>query len=139
VSEHFAPIHFGKVKIQQDKVGARGIGVHSLAPEKSHCLDAVRGHMQMDRQIGIAKGFLGQAYITGTVFDQENLYGRAAFSDCIHDFLPSRSKTSISAESPQGCASQSKCASPGLVSIRRTISLDFPVINSSFAAAILLL
>jgi len=38
-------------------------------PQKSHSLQAVRSHVQMDDHIGLAEYFLRQPDITGTVFD----------------------------------------------------------------------
>jgi hypothetical protein len=71
-SQSLAAIHSRHIQIQQGKIGARGIGKNSLMPEKRHGLDAVGGHIQMDGNIGRVKGFLGQPYISGAVFDQED-------------------------------------------------------------------
>src|SRR5229473_4902463 len=66
--------------------------VGPLMPEKGHGLHAVGGHVQMDRTIGIAEGFLRQPDITGTVFDQENLNGHTCSSDgCYNSFSLSAS------------------------------------------------
>ena len=73
VSQDLAAVHFGEVQIQQDKIGARGIGLGPLATQKGHGLDAVERNMQMDRRAGFAKGFLRQPDVARTVFDQENL------------------------------------------------------------------
>jgi len=55
--------------------------------QESHRLHAVDDHVQLDGRVGFAKGFLRQPDIAGTVFDQENLYGHADFSDKTHDLL----------------------------------------------------
>ena len=72
-NENLPPIHFRKIKIQQNKIRARGIGVGALAPQELHRLDAVHGYVQADEYIRIAENFLCQPDIARTVFNQENL------------------------------------------------------------------
>jgi hypothetical protein len=61
------------------------MSVNTLLPQKSHSLDSVRSHVQMDFLIGFAKSFLRQPDITGTVFDKKNFYGHTISSDELHD------------------------------------------------------
>ena len=77
LSQDLAAIHLGEVQIQQDQVRARGVDVSSLVPQEGHGLHSVGSHVQVDGHVGIAEGFLRQPDIAGTVFDQENLHGRA--------------------------------------------------------------
>jgi len=43
--EHLPAIDLGEIEVEKDKIGSRGIDVDALAPQKSHGLDAVAGHM----------------------------------------------------------------------------------------------
>src|SRR5580704_3596042 len=92
VSQDLATVHFRQVQIQQDEIGAGSVNVDPLVPQESHGLHAVDDHVQLDGFVGFAKGFLRQPDIAGAVFDQENLYGHATFSDKSHDFLSLRAK-----------------------------------------------
>src|ERR1700733_5944711 len=46
-------------------------------PEKSHGLDAIGSHVQMDGPIRLVEGFLRQPHVTRTVLHQEDFYGHA--------------------------------------------------------------
>ena len=85
--QNLAAIHFGQVQVQQDKIRAKGMQVGTFMPQKSHGLDSVHNHVQMDEGIGFTEGFLGQPNISGIVFDQENLYRHTVAADQLHDFL----------------------------------------------------
>jgi hypothetical protein len=84
VSQDLTAIHLWEVQIQQNEIRARSMDVDPLVTQESHGLHAVDDHVQLDGLVGSAKGFLRQPDIAGTVFDQENLYGHAVFSDKIH-------------------------------------------------------
>src|SRR6202163_3004090 len=77
LSQDLATIDFRKVQVQQDDVRPRGVSLRPLAPQKGHGLQTVGRHMQAHRPVDLAKGFLRQADVSRTVFDQENLYWRA--------------------------------------------------------------
>ena len=59
----------------------------ALAPQESHCLHAIRSHVQVDRFVCIAKGFLRQPDIAGAVFNQKHFYWHAISSDELHHLL----------------------------------------------------
>jgi hypothetical protein len=90
MGQDLSAIHFGEVKIQQDKVGTGGMYVGAHVLQKCHSIHAVTSNVQMDGPIGIAEGFLRQPDVTGAVFDQQNFYRHTFSSDGLHDFLSIR-------------------------------------------------
>src|ERR1700733_11833837 len=59
----------------------------------------------MDGRIGATERFLRQPDIARAVLDQQNLYGRVASSDLIHDFLSPASRVKRNVEPCPGCDS----------------------------------
>src|SRR6185369_2719437 len=78
--QYLPTVHFGKVQVQQDEIGARGAGVAPHARQKRHRLDAVERDVQVDRPVGLEQSFLCQSHVAGTVFDQQHFDRRANHS-----------------------------------------------------------
>jgi hypothetical protein len=57
-------------------------------PEKRLRLRAVRGDVQSEVGVGIAKGFKRQPDIARTVLNQENVHRRERLFVSVHDFKP---------------------------------------------------
>src|SRR5580704_1000666 len=102
MSQHLAAIHSGEVEVEQDQIRARRIGVRSFAPKKGHSLRPVSSHVQTDGWIGVAERFLRQPDVTGTVFDQKNVYSHATSSDDIHVSPLPRHSPNCSPSYPNG-------------------------------------
>jgi hypothetical protein len=68
------PSIFGMVEIKHYEIGSRGIRMRRSAPQKCHGVHTVVCHVQLDRRVRVAKGFLDQPHVAPAVFDQEKLY-----------------------------------------------------------------
>src|SRR5580693_436455 len=79
--------------------------MYALAPQKSHRLQTVRSHVQVDGRIDFSKGFARQPHIAGTVFDQQNFNGHTISSKASHDFFPLPAKAKRNVEPCPGCDS----------------------------------
>ncbi len=73
VFEQVFGIALGQVEIQEDKVGARRLGVSALAAEEEQRLIAIARDTDVDGRIDVAQGFAHESDIRRVVFNDEDL------------------------------------------------------------------
>ena len=73
-------------RIAQDEIRAGKTRVDPLAFQNGHGLYAIGSHLQMNRFVGSAKGFLSEPDVARTIFHQQNFYRDRACSHRFHHF-----------------------------------------------------
>src|ERR1051325_3594767 len=77
LGEDFATVFPRKVQVEENEVGARGVGEFAFLAQVGEGFDAIGDPAHIMGNAGFANGFPGEAGIARIVLDEEDLYGSA--------------------------------------------------------------
>ena len=69
--QHLPAVLAGQIEVQQDQVGAGGVGVAVPLAQEVHRLDAVLDHPQPVPHLGLLEGLDRQPHVRLAVLDQQ--------------------------------------------------------------------
>jgi hypothetical protein len=73
--ENFAAIFAGKVQVEEDQVGARGVSEFAFLAKIGEGFNAIGDPTHVMGNARFANGFPGEASIAGVVLDEQDFYG----------------------------------------------------------------
>jgi len=93
LAEELAAVRAGNIEIEEDHIGARGVGVFAFAPQERQRLDAAAHGARLQIEPRFLEPLQRQADVCGVFFNQQDVQRPTEAPRRLHPFDPLRERT----------------------------------------------